>query len=123
MTSQKVPLLLKIAPDMDDHHIEHIAKTLMDYAIDGVIATNTTLTQNAPGGISGKPVFERSTQVLKKLHSHLQGEIPLIGLGGIMSGKDAHTKMSAGADLVQLYTGLIYRGPYLIKECVHYDKL
>ncbi len=121
-----VPLVLKIAPDLDDEQIDTIASALLRNHIDGVIATNTTITReavqglthaNETGGLSGAPVRDLSTRVIRSLHQVLQGEIPIIGVGGILNGVDAHEKMAAGASLVQLYTGLIYRGPALVGEC------
>ena len=120
-----VPLVLKIAPDLEDEQIRSIADLLRQHRMDGVIATNTTLSRaeveglpnaNEAGGLSGAPVFERSTAVLKKLAGHLKGEVPIIGVGGIMQGADAVAKLDAGASLVQLYTGFIYRGPDLVGE-------
>jgi dihydroorotate dehydrogenase len=119
--------VLKIAPDLDDEQIREIAATLLRHKIDGVIATNTTLSRTAvtgmkhgdeAGGLSGKPVFEASNAVIRKLRAELGDEVPIIGVGGIMSGKDAREKLAAGASLVQIYTGLIYRGPALVTECV-----
>ena len=121
-----VPLVLKIAPDLDDEQIDTIASALLRHRIDGVIATNTTITRDAvqglthaneTGGLSGAPVRDLSTRVIRSLHQVLQGEIPIIGVGGILSGADASEKMAAGASLIQLYTGLIYRGPELVVEC------
>ena len=121
-----VPLVLKIAPDLDDEQIDTIASALLRHHIDGVIATNTTITRDAvqgmthaseTGGLSGAPVRDLSTRVIRALHQVLQGEIPIIGVGGILNGADASEKMAAGASLVQLYTGLIYRGPALVGEC------
>ena len=121
-----VPLVLKIAPDLDDEQIDTIASALLRNRIDGVIATNTTITRDAvqglthaneTGGLSGAPVRDLSTRVIRALHQVLQGEIPIIGVGGILSGADASEKMVAGASLIQLYTGLIYRGPELVIEC------
>lgn len=120
-----VPLVLKIAPDLDDAQIQSIADLLRQHHMDGVIATNTTLSRDGvqgeknaeeTGGLSGAPVFERSTAVLRKLADALAGEVPIIGVGGIMRGDDARAKIKAGASLVQLYTGFIYRGPELIGE-------
>ena len=120
-----VPLVLKIAPDLEDAQVRSIADLLRQHRMDGVIATNTTLSRagveglpNAAeaGGLSGAPVFERSTAVLRQLAAALAGELPVIGVGGIMSGADAAAKIQAGAQLVQLYTGFIYRGPELIGE-------
>ena len=120
-----VPLALKIAPDLDELQIDAIASAIRRHRFDAVIATNTTLERAAvmddphageTGGLSGQPVFEQSTAVLKGLHVKLAEEIPLIGVGGIGSGADAVAKREAGAELVQLYTGLIYRGPSLVRE-------
>lgn len=119
------PLVLKIAPDLEDTQIQAIADLLREHRMDGVIATNTTLARedvlglpNAAetGGLSGAPLFASSTAVQKKLATALAGELPIIGVGGIMSGADAAAKIDAGARLVQFYTGFIYRGPALIGE-------
>jgi dihydroorotate dehydrogenase len=121
-----VPITLKIAPDMEGEQIEQIARLLMRHQIDGVIATNTTLSRegvenlshgNETGGLSGAPVREKSTKVIRQLAVHLQGALPIIGAGGILNGADAVEKIEAGASLVQIYSGLIYRGPQLISEC------
>ena len=121
-----VPMVLKIAPDMDDEQIATIAELLKLHHIDGVIATNTTLDKTSVahlphgdemGGLSGAPVREKSTALIKKLHSHLSNEVPIIGVGGIFSGADADDKIAAGAQLVQVYSGLIYKGPSLVAEC------
>ena len=125
-----VPIALKIAPDLDDAQIAAIAALLMMHRIDAVIATNTTLARDAvaalpnadeAGGLSGAPVRQASTRVIRALAHHLAGEVPIIGVGGILSGADAQEKIDSGASLVQLYSGLIYKGPELVKECV--DKL
>jgi len=122
-----VPIALKIAPDLDDTQIAAIAALLMVHRMDAVIATNTTLARDAvrglphadeTGGLSGTPVREASTRVIRTLARHLQGEVPIIGVGGILSGRDAQEKIDAGASLIQLYSGLIYRGPALVRECV-----
>ena len=121
-----VPLALKIAPDMDNEQIKNIAEALIRHGIDGVIATNTTTSRDAvqgmthgaeAGGLSGAPVFHLSNQVIRGLKAELGDALPIIGVGGIFSGADAKTKIDAGAALVQVYTGLIYRGPALVKEC------
>lgn len=121
-----VPLTLKIAPDIDDEQIKNIAGALMRHKIDGVIATNTTLSRTAvegmrhgeqAGGLSGAPVFELSNIVIRKLKAELGEALPIIGVGGIMCGADAKAKIDAGAQLVQLYSGLIYAGPALVREC------
>jgi dihydroorotate dehydrogenase len=121
-----VPLTVKIAPDLDTEQIKQIAALLIKHHIDGVIATNTTLSRdgaehlphgNEAGGLSGAPLRERSTSVIRQLAAELQGALPIIGVGGILSGADAAEKISAGAALVQIYSGLIYRGPALVGEC------
>ena len=121
-----VPVAVKIAPDIDDEQIKAIADALLRHKMDGVIATNTTVTRDAVkgmqnaqemGGLSGKPVTAMSTRVIRALKSELGNALPIIGVGGIMSGDDAKEKIEAGADLIQLYTGLIYRGPALVREC------
>ncbi|MFD1382544.1 quinone-dependent dihydroorotate dehydrogenase [Rhodanobacter aciditrophus] len=122
-----VPLAVKIAPDMTDDEIKLVADTLMEQKVDGIIATNTTLSRDAvmghvhaaeAGGLSGAPVRDASTHVVRVLCDHLQGELPVIGVGGILSGSDAVEKLQAGAKLVQLYSGFIYRGPELVRESV-----
>lgn len=121
-----VPIALKIAPDVDSEQVKSIASALVRHKMDAVIATNTTITRDAvkgmphaeeTGGLSGAPVFEMSNTVIRALSAELKGALPIIGVGGILSGKDAQAKIDAGASLVQLYTGLIYRGPGLVKEC------
>ncbi|WP_426103271.1 quinone-dependent dihydroorotate dehydrogenase [Massilia sp. TSP1-1-2] len=121
-----VPLALKIAPDLDAEQIKNIADTLLRHKIDGVIATNTTLNHrtvdrvrngNEQGGVSGEPVFELSNIVIRALKREMGDALPIIGVGGIMNGDDARVKMKLGASLVQLYTGLIYAGPGLVREC------
>ena len=123
-----VPIALKIAPDLDAAQIADIASLLMEYRFDGVIATNTTLArdlvQGLPhaeetGGLSGAPVRDRSTAVIKALSQHLQGALPIIGVGGILGAEDAAAKIAAGASLVQIYSGLVYRGPVLVSEVCH----
>lgn len=121
-----VPIALKIAPDLDHEQIKSIAELLLQHQIDAVIATNTTITRGAvsglphadeAGGLSGAPVLPLSNHVISALRSELKDTIPIIGVGGILSGEDARAKIDAGASLVQLYTGLIYRGPALVKAC------
>jgi dihydroorotate dehydrogenase len=121
-----VPLTLKIAPDMDLEQIKNIAGALMRHKIDGVIATNTTLSRTAvegmqhaaeAGGLSGAPVFELSNIVIRALKAELGDALPIIGVGGILKGADAKAKIDAGAQLVQLYSGLIYAGPALVRDC------
>lgn len=122
-----VPLFLKIAPDLDDLQVESIAQALRRHAVEGVIATNTTLSRSGvspqavakeQGGLSGAPLLGPSNRIIRALRSHLGDRIPIIGVGGAMSGADAQSKIEAGADLVQLYTGLAYRGPALVEEAV-----
>lgn len=121
-----VPLALKIAPDLDSEQIQQIASLLLKHRIDGVIATNTTLSRegvenlvhgNETGGLSGAPVRDKSTTVIRALAAELQGALPIIGVGGILNGADALEKMQAGASLVQIYSGLIYQGQGLVAEC------
>ena len=120
-----VPLALKIAPDLDDPAIAAIAAALRRHRMDAAIATNTTLSRagvehlphgQEAGGLSGAPEFALATAVLGKLAGALAGEVPLIGVGGILKGEDARAKLAAGAQLVQIYTGFIYRGPALVRE-------
>jgi len=121
------PLLLKIAPDLEEAELDAIAETVRDARIDGLICTNTTTDRSqirgAPyaeetGGLSGKPLFSKSTAVLRGMAQRLAGAMPVIGVGGILSGADAAGKFAAGASLVQFYSGMVYRGPGLIGECV-----
>lgn len=120
------PLFLKIAPDLDQDDIHLIADLLVEFGIDAVIATNTTISREAvkdmqhgeeAGGLSGAPVRAASSQVIKTLKARLGNTLPIIGVGGILSGADAREKVMAGASLIQLYSGLIYRGPELVNEC------
>jgi len=123
---RRVPLAVKIAPDLDDADLPRIADALVAHEVDAVIATNTTVARDAvaglphaneAGGLSGAPLAARSTEVVRLLATHLKGALPVIGVGGILSGEDALAKVAAGAALVQLYTGIIYRGPGLVGEC------
>jgi dihydroorotate dehydrogenase len=123
---RRVPLALKVAPDLDATQILQIADAVRRHGIDGVIATNTSVSREGveglphaheAGGLSGAPIRARATAALAALAAALKREVPLIGAGGIMSGADAAAKIAAGASLVQLYTGLIYRGPGLVAEC------
>ena len=122
---RRVPVFVKIAPDLDEEQVKVIAATLQRHGMDGVIATNTTLSRDAvqglqhaaeAGGLSGAPVLEASNRVIRQLRAALGKDYPIIGVGGILSAQDAVSKIEAGADLVQIYTGLIYRGPELVKE-------
>lgn len=121
-----VPLALKIAPDLDTEQIKIIAAKLLQHEIDAVIATNTSLTRigveglryaDEAGGLSGAPILELSNTVIRGLKAEVGDALPIIGVGGVVCGADAKEKMASGADLVQLYSGLIYRGPALIREC------
>jgi dihydroorotate dehydrogenase len=131
---RQVPVFVKIAPDLDDRQIDLIAATLLRHGADasgqptnrlGVVATNTTLSRDAvqglphadeAGGLSGAPVLEASNRVIRRLRATLGKGFPIIGVGGVLSGADAVSKIAAGADLVQIYTGLIYKGPALVRE-------
>ena len=124
---RRVPMLVKIAPDLSENDIDAAGRVLGDLGVDGVIATNTTIGREGVegarhadevGGLSGAPLLSRSTAVLRMLRTRLPESIPLVGVGGILHGADAATKQAAGATLMQVYTGLIYRGPALIGECV-----
>ena len=119
------PVFLKIAPDLSEEQVTVIANSLKTHGMDGVIATNTTISREAvqglqhaeeTGGLSGRPVFETSNAVIRQLRSALGSQFPIIGVGGILSGADAVEKIKAGADVVQIYTGLIYKGPALVPE-------
>ncbi|WP_293706435.1 quinone-dependent dihydroorotate dehydrogenase [Stenotrophomonas sp. UBA7606] len=124
---KRVPMLVKVAPDLSDRDIDAAARVLGELGVDGVIATNTTIARPGVdahpvakeiGGLSGAPLLGQSTLVLRRLRARLPESVPLIGVGGISSGADAVAKMAAGASLVQVYSGLIYRGPSLIGDCV-----
>jgi dihydroorotate dehydrogenase len=123
---RKVPIFVKIAPDLDAWQVDAVAAILKRHRIDGVIATNTTIAREAAvkhlqhgaeaGGLSGAPVFEASNRVIAQLRGALGSSYPIIGVGGVLSAADARAKIKAGADLVQIYTGFIYRGPELVSE-------
>ncbi|MAP29146.1 MAG: hypothetical protein CMK93_00225 [Pseudomonas sp.] len=121
-----VPIAIKIAPDMTAEEVTLVGATLLEEGMDAVIATNTTLDRSAvadspyaneAGGLSGAPLTDMSTEVIRLLADELKGRMPIIGVGGIFSGADAADKIAAGASLVQLYSGFIYRGPELVREC------
>jgi dihydroorotate dehydrogenase len=125
---KRVPIALKVAPDLDDAQVTAIADAVRRHRVDAVIATNTSISRDGveglrhaaqAGGLSGAPIRARATAVLAKFHAALRGEAALIGAGGVMTGDDAREKRDAGASLVQLYTGLIYRGPRLVSECIN----
>ena len=124
---KRVPLFLKIAPDLEHDQIESVAEALLKFKIDALIATNTTLSRTGvenlkhaaeAGGLSGKPVKQLATRTIKTFADLLYGQIPIIGVGGIMTGVDALEKHHAGASVIQLYSGLIYKGPQLIKDAI-----
>jgi dihydroorotate dehydrogenase len=124
---RRKPMLLKIAPDLTESEMDAIAEVLLASGIDGLICTNTTIDRSAvashryaieAGGLSGAPVFAKSTAVLAGMAARTGGKLPIVGVGGILGGADAQAKIAAGATLVQFYTGLIYRGPELVGECV-----
>ena len=121
-----VPLVVKVAPDMNEEELLSLATTLRQLKLDGVIATNTTLDKSAveglrygeeAGGLSGRPLTEKACEITRQLADALEGDLPIIGVGGIFSAEDAVDRINAGASLIQLYTGFIYRGPSLINEC------
>jgi len=124
---RRVPIALKIAPDLDDEAIDAIAKLLLRYRMDAVIATNTTIARpglaseplaQETGGLSGAPLRPLSTQVIRRLYTTLQGQVPIIGVGGIFSAEHAWEKLVAGADLIQIYSALIYRGPAVVRDII-----
>ncbi len=123
-----VPVAVKIAPDLSQEELKQVAESLLRYGIDGVIATNTTLDRELihdmphaaeAGGLSGRPLQSKSTEIIRSLHEYLKGQIPIIGVGGIDSAMAAREKMQAGAQLVQIYSGFIYHGPDLVKNIVN----
>ncbi len=122
------PLVVKISPDMNSDEIKALCATLLRHRLDGLIASNTTVDRAAvaglphaqeAGGVSGRPVFEKSNATIRQCYAELGDAIPIIGVGGIFSAADARAKIEAGAKLIQIYTGLIYQGPTLVKECIH----
>lgn len=125
--NQYTPIVVKVAPDLTVEEVEDIANILLDNKVDGLIATNTTLSRESvegydnatqQGGLSGKPLTDMSTRIIAAFYKYLQGQIPIIGVGGISSGQDAREKIKAGAELVQIYSGLVYQGTGLIKKAV-----
>ena len=126
-----VPVAIKVAPDLNEAEIRDMAEVFSSVEIDGLIATNTTLDKAAvqglphgeeQGGLSGKPLTQHSTEVIRQFRADMASQIPIIGVGGILSGADAQAKLAAGASLVQVYSGFIYRGPALVRECVEATK-
>ena len=126
-TGNYVPLAVKVAPDLTEEEVAGVAECLLETKIDALIATNTTLNKEKVeglkygaegGGLSGAPVTEQSTLIIAEFAKHLKGKLPIIGVGGILNAEDAQAKMDVGSSLVQVYSGLIYTGPKLVKECV-----
>lgn len=126
-TGRQIPLLVKIDPDLSDSLLPELVKTFLSHRVDGIVATNTTLNHrlvehlphgHESGGVSGEPLFQRSTQVVARLAQLVAGKLPIVAVGGIFSPQDAREKLSAGASLVQIYTGLIYQGPSLIRNII-----
>lgn len=126
-----VPVAIKVAPDLSEVEIRDMAQVFSEVQIDGLIATNTTLDKstvqglphaNEQGGLSGKPLTQHSTEVIRQFRADMDSRIPIIGVGGILSGADAQAKLAAGASLVQVYSGFIYRGAGLVRECVEATK-
>jgi dihydroorotate dehydrogenase len=124
---KRIALLLKVSPDLEKEHVAAIAQAVRRHGIEGVIATNTSVSRagveglphaEEAGGLSGAPIRDRATGVLRMFADELRGEATLVGAGGILAASDTREKIAAGASLVQLYTGLIYRGPDLVSECV-----
>lgn len=120
-----MPIALKVSPDLKDEEIDNIARIAVEQKLDAIIATNTTISREGiedellstePGGLSGRPLKDKSTEVIRKFYNRLQGKVPIIGVGGIENADDAWNKMVAGADLLQIYTGFIYEGPMLAKH-------
>jgi dihydroorotate dehydrogenase len=125
--SKRTPIFLKIAPDLNNEEIEVISSYIDKFQIDALIATNTTISRekvsqeslsNEAGGLSGAPLRDLSNQTIKQFHHYLGNTVPIIGVGGIMNGTDALEKKIMGAKAIQIYSGLIYRGPSLIQECI-----
>lgn len=116
-----IPLVVKISPDLSSDEIKNMAKIFLEHKIDGVIANNTTIQHNEQsGGLSGKPLSHRSNEVIRELKKHLENKIPIIGCGGIFTSEDAQEKLVAGASLLQIYTGLIYQGPEMVKKSLNF---
>jgi len=120
-----VPIALKVAPDLEPQHIADLSKVFTDGGLDGLIATNTTISrseiegcnfEHQAGGLSGAPLTPRATDVIANFYSYLGEKVPIIGVGGIMTAEDAQAKLKAGAKIVQLYTGFVYNGPPLVRE-------
>jgi dihydroorotate dehydrogenase len=123
---RRIPLLVKLAPDLEEAELDDALEAILNTGMDGVIATNTTLERGQlnstlsmeAGGLSGAPLTGRSTHIIQRIYRYTGGRLPIIGVGGVMSPSDARQKLDAGATLVQVYTGLVYAGPGLVKEIV-----
>jgi len=123
-SDRRLPILVKLAPDLSEAELEEAVGAIVEGEMDGIIATNTTLNRDSlrssnsreTGGLSGRPLRDRSTQVIRQIHALTRGNLPIVGVGGIFEARDAAEKLQAGATLVQLYTGLIYRGPGIVRE-------
>ncbi|HEX9675705.1 MAG TPA: quinone-dependent dihydroorotate dehydrogenase, partial [Anaerolineales bacterium] len=123
-TGRRLPILVKLAPDLSEAELEEAVGAIVDGEMDGIIATNTTLVRDGlrssnrreTGGLSGRPLRERSTQVIRSIHALTRGSLPIVGVGGVFEARDVWEKLDAGATLVQLYTGLVYRGPRIVHE-------
>jgi dihydroorotate dehydrogenase len=121
---RRVPVLVKLAPDLTDEQLVNAVDAIVEAGIDGIIATNTTIGREGlehaladeEGGLSGAALTDRSTRIIATIHEHIGGAIPIVGVGGVMSPQDARAKLDAGATLVQIYTGLVYEGPGLVKR-------
>jgi dihydroorotate dehydrogenase len=119
-----VPLLVKLAPDLTSDELDDALEVILDAGLDGVVATNSTTERiglhspqaSEAGGLSGRPLSERSTEMIRRIHERTGGRLPIIGVGGIASADDARAKLDAGAVLVQIYTGLVYEGPAIVKR-------
>ena len=127
-TQRYVPMAVKVAPDLEAEEVQELADTFKQFEIDGVIATNTTMARDRviglkhadeTGGLSGEPIFEQSTEIVRQFKQALPDNVPIIAAGGIMSGQDAAKKIAAGASLVQIYSGFIYQGPGLIVDILN----
>ena len=123
-TGRRLPILVKLAPDLTEAELEEAVGAILEAEMDGIIATNTTLDRDSlrssnrseTGGLSGRPLRERSTQAIRRIHALTRGSLPIVGVGGVFEARDAREKLEAGATLVQLYTGLVYRGPGIVRE-------
>ena len=125
LLDKRLPIFVKLSPDQTEDELKNTLNVILERAIDGIIATNTTISRDGivteldeNGGLSGAPLTRRSTDVIRFIHEYSKGKLPIIAVGGIMIPEDAIVKVNAGASLVQIYTGLIYNGPSLIKSCI-----